>query len=70
MGGTWTAGPVRLKALADFLEGLAELTARTSVMACAYNATEVEIGDGTVLRINSARDSEGAVTYYVDEISD
>lgn len=58
--------PAELKALVEFLEGLTELTARTGVMACAYDRDFVELPGGQTVQINSGRDGDGRVTYAMD----
>lgn len=62
----WKASIADLKALTEFLEGLTELSNRTGVMACAYTHTDVEIGE-TSLQVNSARDGDGRISYFIDE---
>lgn len=57
--------PADLKALAEFLDGLAQLTASTGVMACAYDRDFVELPSGETIGINSER-NDGPVTYAVD----
>lgn len=63
----WTADVDELKALTAFLEGMAELSERTGVLACAYDGCYVETRGGTMLRINSRRVEGGAVSYFIDE---
>lgn len=70
MIGNWTANVSDLKALTEFLEGLADLSNRTGVKACIYGGTEIEIPGGAVLRLNSQDGDHGQISYRVDEYAD
>ena len=54
-----------LRRLADALDHMAEMTARTGVTHCAYGTDQIEI-DGITLPLQSARSDDQRITYVVD----
>lgn len=61
---SWSAD--ELRALAEFITGLTELTAKTGVEACVHAGTEVQVREGDVLRMSSTRDGDGRVSYQLE----
>jgi hypothetical protein len=67
MSGPFKADAKDIRALADFLDRLSDLTNNTGVSVCAYGPEHVELPGGATVQIAITREDPDVARYVVDD---